>query len=163
MRGISSSYRVHIWYGKTRLAGLQYDEGRMMIDSVVWAQYINVTDTQTDTQPRRHSKSRPKGTASGRQKLEPPEEVGMSTFYTRIRRKKNWLQLCSNGRIKTAPPGEWMRTVARVTNKLADVHATGLSIAIVHLRRGLKGGASITTVAGARFWPTLKLTHREMG
>jgi len=35
----------------------------MMIDSVVWAQYINVTDTQTVTQtaaqPRHHSNSRP--------------------------------------------------------------------------------------------------------
>jgi len=39
------------------MAGLQSDEGRMMIDSVVWAQYVNVTDRQTDRQPRRHSKS----------------------------------------------------------------------------------------------------------
>jgi len=46
MRGIPSSYRVHIWYGKPRMAGLQSGEGRMMID-LVWAQYINVTDTQT--------------------------------------------------------------------------------------------------------------------
>jgi len=29
------------------MAGLQSAEGRMMIDSVVWAQYINVTDRQT--------------------------------------------------------------------------------------------------------------------
>jgi len=28
---------------------LQSGKGRMMIDSVVWAQYINVTDTQTTT------------------------------------------------------------------------------------------------------------------
>jgi len=49
--GISSSCRVHIWSGKTRMAGLQSGEGRMMIDSVVWAQYINVTDTQTATSP----------------------------------------------------------------------------------------------------------------
>jgi len=49
---------VHIWYGKTRIARLQA-EGRMMIDSVVLAQYINVTDTKTTTQPRRHSISRP--------------------------------------------------------------------------------------------------------
>jgi len=27
------------------MAGLQSGEGRMMIDSVVWAQYINVTDS----------------------------------------------------------------------------------------------------------------------
>jgi len=38
-------------YEKTRMAGLQSGEGRMMIDSVVWAQYINVTDTQTATSP----------------------------------------------------------------------------------------------------------------
>jgi len=43
-----------IGYGKTRMAGLQSGEGRMMIDSVVWPQYVNVTDTQ----PRRHSKYR---------------------------------------------------------------------------------------------------------
>jgi len=29
------------------MAGLQSGEGRMTIDSVVWAQYVNVTDTQT--------------------------------------------------------------------------------------------------------------------
>jgi len=40
------------------MAGLQSGECRMMIDSVVWAQYINETDTQTDRQPRRHSKCR---------------------------------------------------------------------------------------------------------
>jgi len=50
MRRIPSSYRVRIWYGKTRIASLQSGENRMMIDSVVWAQYINVTDTQTATQ-----------------------------------------------------------------------------------------------------------------
>jgi len=48
--GILSSYRDHIWCGKTRMAGLQSVESRMMIDSVVLAQYINVTDTQTATQ-----------------------------------------------------------------------------------------------------------------
>jgi len=31
------------------MAGLQFGKGRMTIDSVVWAQYINVTDTQTAT------------------------------------------------------------------------------------------------------------------
>jgi len=36
------------------MTGLQSDEGGLMIDSVVWAQYINVTDRQ----PRRHSKCR---------------------------------------------------------------------------------------------------------
>jgi len=39
--------------------GLRYGEGRMMISSVVWAQCINVTDTQTATQPRRHCNSSP--------------------------------------------------------------------------------------------------------
>jgi len=34
------------------MAELQSGEGRMMIDSDLWAQYINVTDTQTATQPR---------------------------------------------------------------------------------------------------------------
>jgi len=39
------------------MAGLQCGEGRMMIDSVVWAQNINIagTDTQKDRQPRRHA------------------------------------------------------------------------------------------------------------
>jgi len=36
---------VHIWCE----TGLQYGEGRMMIDSVVLAQYINVTDKHTDS------------------------------------------------------------------------------------------------------------------
>jgi len=49
--GIPYSYRVHIWYRKTRMARLQSDEGCMMIDLVIWAQYINVTDTQTATSP----------------------------------------------------------------------------------------------------------------
>jgi len=49
-------YLVHVWRGKTRMAGLQSGEDHMMIDSVVWAQYINVTDRHTDTQTRRHSK-----------------------------------------------------------------------------------------------------------
>jgi len=31
------------------MAGLQSGEGRTMIDSVVWAQYINVTDAHTDS------------------------------------------------------------------------------------------------------------------
>jgi len=31
------------------MAGLQSGEGRVMIDSVVWAQYINVTDRHTDS------------------------------------------------------------------------------------------------------------------
>jgi len=30
--GDKLSYRVHVWYGKTRTAGLQSGEGRMMID-----------------------------------------------------------------------------------------------------------------------------------
>jgi len=62
MWGIPSSCRVHIWYGKTRMVGLQSDEGRTMIDSVVWARYINVTDTQTATSPQQMSRQR---TASG--------------------------------------------------------------------------------------------------
>jgi len=34
------------------MAGLQSDEGRMMITLVVWAQYIRMTDRQTDRQTR---------------------------------------------------------------------------------------------------------------
>jgi len=60
---IPLSYWVHIWYGKTKMAGLQCDEGRMMINSVVWAQYINVTDTHT--QRRCHSNSRSNALHSG--------------------------------------------------------------------------------------------------
>jgi len=51
-------FELHVRYGRTRMAGLQSGVGRMMIDSVVWAQYINVTDTQTDKQTRRLSKCR---------------------------------------------------------------------------------------------------------
>jgi len=49
--GTPSSYRAHSWCGKTRMAGLQSGVGRMMIDSVVWTQYINATDTPTATSP----------------------------------------------------------------------------------------------------------------
>jgi len=62
MKGFPSSYRVHIWYGETSIAGLQSGEGRMMIASVVWTQYINVTDTQTATSPQQMPRQ---GTASG--------------------------------------------------------------------------------------------------
>jgi len=48
--------RVHIWYRKTRTAELQSSEGCMMIDSVVWAQYINMTEHR---QPRRYGKCHP--------------------------------------------------------------------------------------------------------
>jgi len=37
------------------MAGLQSGEDRKMIASVVWAQYINVADTQTDTQRDRQT------------------------------------------------------------------------------------------------------------
>jgi len=32
-----------------RVAGLQSGEGHIMMESAVWAQYINVTDRQTDS------------------------------------------------------------------------------------------------------------------
>jgi len=51
IKEIPSSYRIHIWYKKTRMAGLQSGEGRMMIDSIVLAQYVNVTDTQPHRRP----------------------------------------------------------------------------------------------------------------
>jgi len=47
MRRIPSSYQVNIWYGRTGTTELQSGEGRKMFASVVWAQHINVTDTQT--------------------------------------------------------------------------------------------------------------------
>jgi len=53
-RGVPSCYRVHIWYEETRMAGLQSGEGRMMIDSVVLTQYINVTDKHTDKHTDSH-------------------------------------------------------------------------------------------------------------
>jgi len=40
------------------MAGLQSGEGLMLIDSVVWAQYINVTDTQTATSPQQMPRQR---------------------------------------------------------------------------------------------------------
>jgi len=49
VRGIPSKNRVHIWYEKTRTTGLQ--SGRMVIDSVIWAQYMKVADRQTATWP----------------------------------------------------------------------------------------------------------------
>jgi len=42
----SGSYLV--W--KTRIVGIQSPKGRMMIDSIVWAQHISVAETQTATQ-----------------------------------------------------------------------------------------------------------------
>jgi len=56
MRGIPSSSRVHVWCEKTRMAGLQSDEGRMMIDSIVWAQYVSVTATSPQQMPRERTK-----------------------------------------------------------------------------------------------------------
>jgi len=54
-RGIPSSYRVHIWYGKTRMSGLQSVE-------VAWWLTLsfghNTSQWQTHIQPRRHSKCR---------------------------------------------------------------------------------------------------------
>jgi len=37
------------WYSKTRMAALQSDEGRTMIDSVVWAATIHQRDRHTDS------------------------------------------------------------------------------------------------------------------
>jgi len=49
---ISSSYHL---VRETRTAGLQSGEGLMMMDSVVWAQYINVTATSPQQTPRRRT------------------------------------------------------------------------------------------------------------
>jgi len=59
MREILLSCRVRISYGKTGTVGIRSGKGRTMSDSVVWAQYINVTDRQTHRQPRRRSNRRP--------------------------------------------------------------------------------------------------------
>jgi len=37
------------------MAGIQPGEAHIVIDSVVWAQYINATDTQTDKQTDSHT------------------------------------------------------------------------------------------------------------
>jgi len=55
MRKVSSSYRVHIWYGKTRMAGLQSGEARTLHGDrlrVVWTHNTSAwqTDRQTDAQ-----------------------------------------------------------------------------------------------------------------
>jgi len=47
---ITASCQVHFWFGKTIMAGLQSGEDHMMIDLVIWAQYINVSDTLTARQ-----------------------------------------------------------------------------------------------------------------
>jgi len=49
------------------MAGLQSGKGRMVIDSVVSAVYGNLTDTHT--QPRRDSSSRPNALRSSGKKL----------------------------------------------------------------------------------------------
>jgi len=45
---------IRFIYGITGMAGLQSGVGRTMIESVVWAQHINVTDTHTDTHTDSH-------------------------------------------------------------------------------------------------------------
>jgi len=37
------------------MSGLESGKDRMIIDSVVWAQYVNVTDTQTNMQTDDHA------------------------------------------------------------------------------------------------------------
>jgi len=64
MRGSPRALEFIFGKGKLEWLGLQYGEGRMMIDSVVWAQYINVTDTQTDTQTHRQPRRRSKWSAN---------------------------------------------------------------------------------------------------
>jgi len=52
--GIPSSYLILISHGITRMAGLQFGEGRMMIDSVVWTQSVHQRDRHTDRQTDSH-------------------------------------------------------------------------------------------------------------
>jgi len=50
MRRIPFIYRIHIWYGKTTIAGLQSDEASTMIDCRLGTIHQR-TDTQTATSP----------------------------------------------------------------------------------------------------------------
>jgi len=54
MTSILLNHRVHIRYGKTRMAGLQSREGCTRIDSDIWAQHIKMANRQ----PHCHSKCR---------------------------------------------------------------------------------------------------------
>jgi len=57
---LSGSYLA--W--ETKVAKLRSGKGHMIIDSVVWAQYINVTDTQTATSPQQLPRQRSKRRAA---------------------------------------------------------------------------------------------------
>jgi len=61
------------------MAGLQSGEGRMMIDSVVWAQYINVTDRQTDSHVAIANVA-PKHSVGRQKLLQGPQVKNVRTF-----------------------------------------------------------------------------------
>jgi len=52
-KGVPLELSDNIWYAKTRMAGLQSDKGRMMINSVVLAK-IHPRDRHTDRHTDRH-------------------------------------------------------------------------------------------------------------
>ena len=49
MGWILLSYLIQIWHRKTRVHGLQSGAGYIMLDLAILIQYVNVTDTQSDT------------------------------------------------------------------------------------------------------------------
>jgi len=62
------------------MSGLQSGEGRMTIDSVVWAQHINVTDRRTHRQPRRDSNIRPNSLRSGEKNYAVKEQFALHSL-----------------------------------------------------------------------------------
>jgi len=75
---IPLSYPIRICCGKTRMAGLQSGKCRIMIDSVVWAQCFNATDTRhTDRQPHRHSKCHAN---ASRQAIKIKQTISLGTY-----------------------------------------------------------------------------------
>jgi len=65
------------WFYLVRIAGLQSREGRTMIDTVVWAQYISATDTQTDRQPATSPQQMPCTVSGGNISDDPTSRHGM--------------------------------------------------------------------------------------
>jgi len=82
MREIPWSYLVHIRCRKTRMAGLQTGGGHVMIDSVVWAQYVYMTDAHRQT---RRQTIALRTQCVGRKKIEGPRP--------RRRPKRTWREV----------------------------------------------------------------------
>jgi len=92
VRGIPSCYRVDIWYEKTRIAGLQSGEGRMMIDSVIWAPYISVTVTDWQTDSHVTIPNAVPMHCIGRQKL----QIRLITDYPRTKLRSEYINWTLN-------------------------------------------------------------------